>query len=591
MDEKCSPSWNNDNKEQKSEWTKHYCFGCLCDNKEENVHNYSFQCGPLKEIFQMDCILLCHLCKRLAQRTEMFIQNVQSNHILLENFQSVLDESLNSVRAQTQPLVNLTVIPLDSLELSETSPCSDEMFSVVYSSNMRKDVQVKMEMKEEELFDDIEAEFIGGDEFSETCVKEEEEFPLKVLLKEELELGDIDSLDLLTLSATLKKNKLKKKHKIKDEKPDSVSKANPKIKIVYLTKEQCLDERPRLAQDPKYLGCAYKCEECIKGFSFKGSYDKHMERHSQYMGDHECDVCHQRMDSEEKLMSHMRYHLIRYKCPECGLVRNCRGTILDHYVVHHCQGFNHTCPHCGKSFLRRGSLRRHVSYAHGARERVTCAHCHKRYANAVVLRSHMLIKHAKEVSAGEVSKKYVCQECGMAFKAPSQLKNHSIKHSDNRDYYCVECDKSFKSDAILKNHLKTASKHVNYLDLPFGCPQCDKRFSIRRDLERHMNRMHLNIKPYTCDRCDKAYTNSWGLKDHKRLVHEGYKRPLQYPCTMCDKVFDRSQILKSHIRTHTGERPYQCSKCPAQFTQASILRTHDKLIHLKLTRDGRPKVK
>ncbi|XP_026745718.1 zinc finger protein 354B-like, partial [Trichoplusia ni] len=397
MDEKCGSSFNNISKKQKSDFSKHCCFGCLCDNKEENVQKYSFQSGPLREIFQMDCILLCHLCKKMAQRTEMFIQNVQSNHILLENFESVLDETLSTVRSQTQPLVNLSQITY-SIEISENSPSSDEGFSVVYSSNIRKQFQVKVEMKEEELFDDLEGEFVGNDEFSESCVKEEDEFPLKALLKEELELGDIDSLDLMTLSATLKKNKLKKKHKIKDE--DAVANGAPKVKIVYLTKQQCLDERARLAQDPKYLGCAFRCENCIKGFSFKGIYDKHMERHSEFMGDHECDVCKQRMDSEEKLMGHMRYHLVRYKCPECGLVRSCRGTILDHYMVHHCQGLNHKCPHCTKTFPRRGSLRRHVSAAHGAggageaggaRARVLCAHCHKRYASSDVLRQHMLL--------------------------------------------------------------------------------------------------------------------------------------------------------------------------------------------------------
>ncbi|KPJ21308.1 Zinc finger protein 816, partial [Papilio machaon] len=121
------------------------------------------------------------------------------------------------------------------------------------------------------------------------------------------------------------------------------------------------------------------------------------------------------------------------------------------------------------------------------------------------------------------------------------------------------------------------------------CTQCDRRFGIKRDLERHMNRIHLNIRPYKCDLCEKAFNNSWCVKKHKKISHEGYKRPYIFPCTMCDKIFDQKSILKSHIRTHTGERPFQCTICPAKFTQSSSLGTHTKLVHLKQTRAGKPK--
>ncbi|XP_052753060.1 zinc finger protein ZFP2-like [Galleria mellonella] len=558
------------------------CLGCLSRSDEVLLGSYNLQNETLKVVLQMDSICLCHLCKRIAQHTELFIQNVQSNQILLENFPNVMDTAFQIVRSQTQPLVNLSHFPLDIIHLEGIDRDIEESF-VTYNYNESKGVEIKMEMKEEEsvLLDHLEGEFIDNDtEFQASFLKEEDEdFPLK------LELADIN---LKCLKKTLKKSKVRKKQNTKQE---LLKRKNIRIKTLYISREQCMEERAKMMKDIKYLNSMYKCENCIKGFNFKGSYDKHMEKHSQSMGEFECDICKQRMPSEEKLLSHKRYHQLRYKCSECGLTRISRLTIKDHYTAYHCYGYyQYNCPHCSKIFKRQVSLRKHISYSHTNKERVSCAYCHKSYVNKEVLKGHMIMRHPKEVAGGEVHKKYVCQECGMAFKAPSHLKNHSIKHSHRRDYYCVECDKSFKSNSSLKQHLKTAAPHINYIELPLPCLHCEKRFAIRRDLERHTNRVHLNIKPFQCDRCDKAYVNGWSLNEHKRMIHEGYKRPLKFPCPMCDKVFDRNQILKGHIRTHTGERPYQCSRCPAQFSQASILGTHVKLIHLKLTRDGRPKV-
>lgn len=39
--------------EEKSKSEKKYCFGCLCVNEEKNVQKYAFECGPLKNIFQV----------------------------------------------------------------------------------------------------------------------------------------------------------------------------------------------------------------------------------------------------------------------------------------------------------------------------------------------------------------------------------------------------------------------------------------------------------------------------------------------------------------------------------------------------------
>ncbi|XP_073958738.1 zinc finger Y-chromosomal protein-like isoform X2 [Choristoneura fumiferana] len=551
-----------------------YCFGCLSGREENSVNRIILGNSALKTIFQTDKLLLCYLCKRALQQAEMFIQNVQNNQILLENQISLTESDMNLARTQIRSPYRLIRMILDSTDYKADESLVDEV-SIVLNSN--KDVKVKQEMKEESEGSEGEAD--DDNDYQDNYVKDED-FPLKDLLKKEMVVEEIDPK---TLKRSLKKRKYKK-HKKQTQEAHI-------IETIYITREQCLEERERQKLERRYVVSTYKCEDCVKGFNFKESYDKHLEKHSERNGEYQCEICKLRMSTEEKLISHKRYHEVRYRCPVCGLTRISRLTVKDHYSAFHTTNqHKHSCPHCSKCFKRQVSWRKHISNVH-SHKRVTCGYCKKSYANKDVLKAHLIVQHPKEVSAGEITKSHVCQDCGMAFKAPSQLRIHSIKHSLSKDYYCVECDKSFKSASILKHHLKTTSTHVSYVELPLQCEHCDKRFAIRRDLDRHTNRVHLNIKPFQCDQCEKAYVNGWSLNEHRRLVHEGYKRPLKYPCPMCDKVFDRNQVLKGHIRTHTGERPYQCSRCPAQFSQASILGTHVRLIHLRLTRDGRPKPK
>lgn len=81
-----------------------------------------------------------------------------------------MDDTIKSVRSQTQPLVKLTNVSLEVLELSEKEgDVCEESFTVVCSR--REDVKdglklkLKFEMKEEEeLLDNIEAEFVNGDD-------------------------------------------------------------------------------------------------------------------------------------------------------------------------------------------------------------------------------------------------------------------------------------------------------------------------------------------------------------------------------------------------------------------------------------------
>ncbi|XP_022124665.2 zinc finger protein 492 [Pieris rapae] len=554
------------------------CLGCFC---EESVSSFKLKSEILRVVFQEDSLKLCYICKKLARNADLFVQTVQTNQLRLQSLTNGPD--ISDLKIESHPILQLKtkIIDLYSHEIEELTPRIEQ------TSN----IGVKWE-KNDERDDEVCDEIQDGSDNNGECdlplVKQEDIKEVKIELNVDLE----DEENKKCKKKVIKRKMAKKKVETLNENSEDRTDETSNIILVNITMEDFMREREEMAKKNLYMAAKYKCKDCIKGFIYKEIYDKHMKLHLKSNGKYMCEICKQRMDSVEKLARHKKKHLIRYKCQECGIVRNNHSTIKDHYTsVHNKQNVLFQCPDCSREFLTSGAVRRHKHYRH-KRNRITCDICLKSYVTKYYLRKHIQLQHSGDNSFSKWQESrcnYKCDECGKAFSAPSQLKNHMIKHSDTRSFYCVECNKTFKTEISLNQHLKTLP-HVEYSELPLQCDQCDKRFRAKRDLANHMNRIHLGTKPYQCDKCEKGYADQWSLTEHIRYKHEGVVKPRKYPCTICDKVFKTNSTCKMHIRTHTGERPYKCTKCPASFSQSGILNTHVKLVHLKLTRDGRPKV-
>ena len=165
-----------------------------------------------------------------------------------------------------------------------------------------------------------------------------------------------------------------------------------------------------------------------------------------------------------------------------------------------------------------------------------------------------------------------CTYCPKTFILQHNLDKHMDKKHINVDANkCSICNKTFNRTNYLKQHML-----IHTGEKPVKCPVCDKTFRQKPELTRHL-RVHTGEKPYKCTECEEAYTEKIYLKRHMINAHNIGIKP--FLCSMCPRSFLRKSELNGHILTHTGERPHACDQCGETYRQKYLLTRH-LLLHM-----------
>ena len=114
---------------------------------------------------------------------------------------------------------------------------------------------------------------------------------------------------------------------------------------------------------------------------------------------------------------------------------------------------------------------------------------------------------------------------------------------------------------------------------PHECSQCLKKFSLKGDLNKHIEVVHNKTKPFQCTQCLKKFGDKGSLNRHIEVVH---KKSKPHQCSHCSEKFSLKHLLKIHMmRVHNFKKPHPCveQNCDEKFAQLSELRDHLRSAH------------
>ena len=188
------------------------------------------------------------------------------------------------------------------------------------------------------------------------------------------------------------------------------------------------------------------------------------------------------------------------------------------------------------------------------------------YCENSYLRNQELNRHMK---VHTTEKTFQCTQCNKYFSNKYTLAKHMMKH-DGKDFKCSYCEKSFLRNGELLRHMTVHKDEGIY-----QCSKCDMSYITNSDLISHMA-MHIDKESFTCTVCEKSFLSNDEFSNHM-VIHTG-----NFMVNITDNreiPFSKQNDLRNHISPPTSEKPYKCEKCEKSFSEESTLLSHQLTTH------------
>merc|ERR1712048_1245031 len=183
--------------------------------------------------------------------------------------------------------------------------------------------------------------------------------------------------------------------------------------------------------------------------------------------------------------------------------------------------------------------------------------CGKTFRTSCHLKRHALTHNTE--------KEHKCRECGLSFSLEWSLKRH-VKRTHNGPFKCPSCPLKFNKNKQLKQH----QRFEHSSDLPW-CSHCNRAFSCPGKLKQHEKTHAEERKVYQCgyNSCGLMYTTKYNLKVHMQGAHDGV---FPFACDECDARYHVKCQLEKHRKNHhsRGKKPVKMKKAKTRMLASDI---------------------
>ncbi|XP_054284528.1 uncharacterized protein LOC129001301 [Macrosteles quadrilineatus] len=195
-------------------------------------------------------------------------------------------------------------------------------------------------------------------------------------------------------------------------------------------------------------------------------------------------------------------------------------------VLKHLQSEDHLkdkCPICLIGIPNVCELKEHLK-CHSDSKPFICHICCKRNRYWEYHKMHLKI-HCR-------NKKFYCDLCQRGFLSKRSLTEHLTTHKES--YLCRSCDYYTTDLNLYQSHMQEHSKVVKGEDL-------DQILHLDTDLEP----IKQKAKNFQCQICDKRFTQKKNLARHVKLKHF---EATKFECSMCPFFSNRIDLLSTHLK-------------------------------------------